>query len=188
MASPMRAGSGSENPRTPPLWKRPFVIETDIEVVQPAGQCRESCEVGRLLSSACGAAVEIVSTASCGPPRYPLPELFPSFAERMLELLRTPEVVKTSVRTFLPPDRAVTTAAIHVELLRDDRLSNPSTLRKLFADASTAACKREGERKRERERKKKRREEVSREEGTDVKELEKMESPFLLPELAQLVG
>jgi len=183
MASPARAGAAPKSPPQRPLWQRPFVIESDLKVIQPAGQCQEACEVGLVFASG-PAKVAFVSNSTT----YELPELFPGFTERMLQLLRTPEGVKVSARTHFPPDRAVTTAVVHVELLRDDKLLDPSTLRKLFAGASSAAFTRKVKRDKERQQKRQWRETSSRAQSLDVKQLEKMEGLSLPPEVVQMVG
>ncbi len=181
MASPTRAGATPGTPPQRPRWQLPFLIETNIEVTQD----EEACEIRRL-SAGGTEGVEIVSTAPCGPIRISLPELFPGFTEQILGLLRTPDVVKLSVLTHIPPERAVPTAAVHVELLRDDKLFDPSTqdtLRKLFAGSSSASwsCKR----KRERERREREREREERER----RERERRERGLSLPvEVVQMVG
>ena len=132
MVSSVQAGGDQPLPEVPPYKKR-FTIETEVEVVQPAGSYSFTYTVGRL-SATTGEgghpAMEIISTAPTGPARYRLPEPFPRFTELMLPLLGIPEV-RVMVQTFIPQGRAVTRALVVVELVRDT-LPGPSSLRRLY--------------------------------------------------------
>lgn len=153
MVSPAKAGGGRPLSDVP-KYKQPFEIETDVDVVQPAGSYSLIYTVGCLSASASvgegEAAVDIISTAATGPARYRLPDPFPGFTQLILPLLNIPQEVKITVRTFIPENRAITKALVVVEL-RHDTLSNPSILRKLYAAASSAHCKKRQLEKRARE-------------------------------------
>ena len=177
MASPVKTGGDQPLPDVPPYKKR-FTIETEVEVVQPAGSYSFTYTVGRLSATTGDGghpAMEIISTAPTGPARYRLPDPFPRFTELMLPLLGIPEV-KVMVQTFIPEGRAVTRALVMVELLRDT-LPDPSSLRKLFAAACSARCRR---------RQRERRVQESRP-GDDEQQRPQVQAVELMPELARKV-
>lgn len=150
-SSPEVTRAGARLPRSPSLWTRPFSIETDFDVVQkPAGSysLHNYTFDGRLDAAAGEAAeeagVDVVSPIGTGETRHRLLNPFPRFAELVLKLLEAPDLVELTLRTYVPMGKAVTKALVAVTPKRDFGLEglNAATLRMLFAQASSAACKR----------------------------------------------
>lgn len=125
-------------------YRVPFDIETDVEIVQPAGSyCLKNYNVGSLHTSptACGdgsAAVTILSATATGPTTYRVPAPFPRFNELMEQLLRLREV-KFEVRTYIPAGGAITKAMLVVKLQQDS--NPPAALIELFDASSLARCR-----------------------------------------------
>ncbi|CAN0052370.1 unnamed protein product [Pylaiella littoralis] len=125
-------------------------IETDFEIVQPAGSYSlNNTNVGWLNASTTSdawekgesPAVYFISAADQARSRLPAP--FPRFAELMLQLLDIPEMVEVTVETYIPEGRAITKAMVVVKLLRDSLPHHLSTVvMKLYNDSSTAKCRR----------------------------------------------
>lgn len=155
-SSPEANRAGARLPRSPPRWKQPFSIETDLDVVQkPAGSysLNNYTFEGQLAAAEAAeeAAVDVVSATGTGPGRHRLLNPFPRFAELVLKLLEAPELVELTLQTYVPMGKAVTKALVAVRPVRDFGLQNmnAATLRMLFAETSSAACRR---RQRERTR------------------------------------
>lgn len=125
------------------LWKKSFSIETDLEIVQPPGSYNSGFTAGRLAAGEdAPGTVEIISPTAAPRKLHP-PACFPRFSGLLLPVLDIPEVDCT-VRTYVPEGTAVTRALVDVKLPLGIgvRGSSASTLRKLFAETSSARCRR----------------------------------------------